>query len=204
MIDNNALFSISYGLFILTTNFDNFDNGCVINTAMQITDNPKQIVIGVNKNNKTHDMIISSKKFNVSIISEDAKFSLFENFGFKSGKDYNKFSSFNDFKRSENGLIYITQGTNAYISCEVVQIVDCITHSLFIAEIKYAEKIGEEKSATYDYYFKNIKPKPEKTSGSSKKYVCKICGYVYEGEKLPEDFICPLCKHGSDVFEELK
>lgn len=203
MIDNNAMFSISYGLFVLTAKDNEFNNGCIVNTVMQVTDSPKQIVVGVNKNNKTHDMIVSSAKFNVSVISEKADFSLFKQFGFKSGKDTDKFSDFSDCKKSENDIYYITKGTNAYISCNVVKVIDCITHSLFVAEVTDAVKLNDENSATYDYYFKNIKPKPQKEAGSSKKFVCKICGYVYEGESLPEDFVCPLCKHGSDVFEEV-
>lgn len=203
MIDNKAMFSLSYGLFILSARDNDFNNGCIINTVMQITNNPKQIVIGVNKTNKTHDMILKSGKFNISVISENADFSLFERFGFKSGNDVDKFSDFSETETSSNGVLYVIKDTNAYISAEVVSQIDCGTHSMFVASVCEAKVLSGDKSATYDYYFENIKPKPQKSDTDKKKYVCKICGYVYEGEKLPEDFVCPLCKHGAEDFEEI-
>lgn len=203
MIDNNAMFKLSYGLFVLSACENNFNNGCIINTVMQITDSPKQIVIAVNKDNKTHDMVESTGKFNISVISEKADFSLFETFGFKSGKDVNKFSAFTDTEIASNGILYINKYTNAFISGEVVSQIDCGTHSMFIATVSEAKILNSDKSATYDYYFENIKPKPQKSNDNKKKFVCKICGYVYEGESLPEDFICPLCKHGAADFEEV-
>ncbi len=195
-----ALFKLTYGLFVLSTRDGEKDNGCIINTAMQVTDNPLQIVIAVNKNNYTLEMIQKSGVFNVSILSESTPFSVFENFGFKSGRTEDKFSSFENKKRSANGIYYITEYTNAFISAKVVKTVDCGTHLMFIGEVTEAEILSDKTSVTYDYYFKNIKPKPEK---KKKGYVCKICGYVYEGEPLPEDFICPLCKHPASDFEKL-
>ena len=203
MLNKKAMFSLSYGLYVLTTKEDYFNNGCIINTVMQITDEPKQIVIAVNKNNKTHDMIVSTGKFNISVISEKADFSLFERFGFQSGKNTDKFQSFDNISVSDNGIIYITEATNAFLSAEVTTMTDCGTHTLFTAKVIDGEILNEDKSATYSFYFEIIKPKQQKTT-DKKGFVCKICGYVYEGEELPENFICPLCKHGADDFEEIK
>ena len=200
-IQNEAMFKLSYGLFVLTAKEGEKDNGCIINTAMQITDKPLQIAVCVNKSNFTHDMIAKSREFNLSVLSEKADFEIFKRFGFVSGRDTNKFADFFDVKRSENGLLYVTQGVNAFMSAQVVSVVDCGTHSMFIAEVTEAKVLSEDKSVTYEYYFANIKPKTEK---KKKGYVCKICGYVYEGEKLPDDFICPLCKHPASDFEELE
>ena len=203
MLNKKAMFSLSYGLYVLTAKEDDFNNGCIINTVMQITDEPKQIVIAVNKNNKTHDMIVSTGKFNISVISEKADFSLFERFGFQSGKNTDKFQGFDNISVSDNGIIYITEATNAFLSAEVTTMADCGTHTLFTAKVIDGEILNEDKSATYSFYFENIKPKQQKST-DKKGFVCKICGYVYEGEELPEDFICPLCKHGADDFEEIK
>lgn len=200
-IQNEAMFKLSYGLFVLTAKDGEKDNGCIINTAMQITDTPKQIAVCVNKSNFTHDMIVKTKEFNLSILSEEADFEDFKRFGFKSGRDTDKFDGYSEFRRSENGIAYITKAVNAFMSAKVVEVVDCGTHSMFIAEITQAEVLSDEKSVTYEYYFANIKPKPEK---KKKGFVCKICGYVYEGESLPEDFVCPLCKHPASDFEELE
>jgi len=203
MVDNKAMFSLSYGLFVLSVHENGFDNGCIINTVMQITDTPNQIVIAVNKNNKTHDMIVSTGKFNVSTISEKADFSLFERFGFNSGRDTDKFSGFIGVEKASNNIFYITENTNSFISGEVVSQIDCGTHSMFVAKVTETKILNDDKSATYAYYFENIKPKPKMSNSSKKKFVCSVCGYVYEGESLPKDFICPLCKHGAEVFEEL-
>lgn len=200
-IQNEAMFKLSYGLFVLTAKDGDKDNGCIINTAMQITDKPLQIAVCVNKSNFTHDMIVKSGKLNLSVLSEKADFEIFKRFGFVSGRDTDKFADFFDVKRSENDLLYVTKGVNSFMSAQVVSVVDCGTHSMFIAEVTEAKVLSEDKSVTYEYYFANIKPKPEK---KKKGYVCKICGYVYEGENLPEDFICPLCKHPASDFEELE
>ena len=199
MIDNNSLFKISYGLFVLSAKDGEKDNGCIINTAQQITNAPNRISVAVNKANYTHDMIVKSKKFNVSTLTESTPFEIFQHFGFQSGKDTEKFVG--EPLRTENGIAYIGGVSNAVISGEVEQIIDCETHSIFIAKVTEAKILSDEKSVTYDYYFANIKPKPKKEE--KKGYVCKICGYVYEGEPLPADFICPICKHGSEDFEKL-
>ena len=195
-----ALFKLTYGLFVLSARDGEMDNGCIINTAMQVTDTPLQIAVAVNKNNYTLEMIQKSGVFNVSILSENTPFSLFQNFGFKSGRNEDKFSNFETKKRAQNGVFYITEYTNAFISAKVVKTLDCGTHMMLIGEVTEAEILSDKPSVTYDYYFKNIKPKPEE---KKKGYVCKICGYVYEGEPLPDDFICPICKHPASDFEKL-
>lgn len=202
MIRNEAMFKLSYGLFVLTATENGKDNGCIINTASQITDNPKRMTIAVNKSNYTCGMIERTKKFTVSVLSQEATFDIFKRFGFASGKDTDKFTGHNDHYRTENGTFFICEGTNAYISCTVTETIDCGSHILFIADVTEAETLSDVPSATYQYYFDNIKPKPE--APKKKGFVCKICGYVYEGDELPEDFVCPLCKHGADDFEELK
>lgn len=203
MIRNEAMFKLSYGLFVLTAHENGKDNGCIINTATQITDNPKRISIAVNKNNLTCEMIERTKKFTVSVLSTDATFDLIKRFGFASGRDTDKFVGHNDHYRTENGTYFICEGTNAYISCTVTEIIDCGSHMLFISDVTEAETLSDVPSATYQYYFDHIKPKPEAPK-KKKGYVCKICGYVYEGEELPPDFICPLCKHGADDFEPIE
>lgn len=202
-MDMNAMFKIGYGLYVLTAKTDK-DNGCIINTAMQVTTTPNRIAVTVNKDNKTHDMIMESGKFNVSIISEQADFSLFKHFGFQSGASVNKFAEYTHMERAENGIYYITMGTNAYISGEVVEKVDLGTHTMFIADVTDGKVLNDEKSATYTYYHENIKPKPEEAKEEVKGYRCVICGYVHEGEELPEDFVCPICKHGASDFEKIK
>ena len=200
-IENNTMFKISYGLFVLTAKMGDKDNGCIVNTVEQVTSQPLRILVTVNKDNYTHDIIKATGEFNVSILTESAPFSVFERFGFQSGRDADKFSGFDKAKRSENGILYLTEYSNAFISGKVLQEVDCTTHTLFIAEVTEAKVLSDEKSVTYSYYHKNIKPKPESAKKSG--YVCKICGYVYEGDVLPEDFVCPLCKHGALDFEKL-
>lgn len=199
-INNESMFALSYGLFVITAKTDK-DNGCIINTVQQVTQNPLKISVTVNKNNYTHDMIVKSKEFNVSVLTESVPFSVFERFGFSSGRDTDKFDGFDNVSRTENGILYITDNTNAVISGKVTQMIDLGTHTLFIADVTEANKLNNDKSVTYQYYFDNIKPKPQPQK--KKGYVCKICGYVYEGENLPDDFICPLCKHGAEDFEPL-
>ena len=201
MIKNDAMFKLSYGLFILSAHENEKDNACIINTACQITSDPKKITIAVNKNNYTCGMIERTRKFTVSVLSTEATFDLIKRFGFSSGKDTNKFDGFKDHYATENGTHFVCVGTNAYISCTVTDIVDCGTHLLFISEVTEAETLSDEPSATYQYYFDHIKPKAEQPKKNG--YVCKICGYVYEGDELPEDFICPLCKHGAEDFEPI-
>ena len=199
-MDTKALFKIGYGLYALTAK-DEKDNGCIINTVMQVTSNPLQIAIAVNKRNYTNEMIQKTRKFNLSILSEKADFSIYEHFGYKSGRDTDKFATFYDTKRSPNGLLYITKGTNAYMSAYVQHEMDLGTHSLFIGQLVAIESLSDDKSATYDYYQNNVKPKPENMK--KKGWRCKICGYIYEGEELPDDYICPICKHGAIDFEKL-
>ena len=200
-MDNKVLFNIGYGLYVLTANEGEKDNGCIINTVMQVTSDPLQIAIAVNKKNYTNEMIQRTKKFNVSILSESSKFEIFKHFGFQSGRDVDKFASFYDTKRSPNGVLYITQNTNSYMSAYVKQEIDLGTHTLFIAQLVAAEILSEEPTVTYTYYQNNIKPKPQKTE--KKGWRCKICGYIYEGEYLPPDFICPICKHSAENFEKI-
>lgn len=202
----NAMNNLSYGLFVLTAGKEDFDNGCIINTVQQVTVEPNCITIAVNKGNLTHDMIMETNKFNVSVISEKADFELFKHFGFQSGRDVNKFDGFSDCAVSGNGLKYITKGVNAYLSAWVKETVDLGTHTLFIAQVTYSEVLNEDPSATYGYYHTNIKPKPvdtgKKENGQTV-WRCTICGYEYVGEELPEDFICPLCKHPASDFEKV-
>ncbi len=204
MVEPNALFKLSYGLFVLTAKDGGKDNGCIINTVTQLTDTPKRITIAVNKANYTHDMIQKTGVFNVSVLSEDVPFKIFQQFGFQSGRDADKFAGMATQTRSANGLRYLDEYTNAFISAKVISAEDYGTHTLFVADITEAKVLSAEPSVTYAYYFEHIKPKPQPTTEAKKGWVCKICGYVYEGEDLPADFICPLCKHGAEDFEPLK
>ncbi len=200
-MDNTAVFKLSYGLYILTARENDFDNGCIINTMLQQTSNPLTVSVTVNKANKTCEMIENTKKFNVSIISENAPFSLFEHFGFHSGRDYDKFADYPNSDRASNGIYYIPGYTNAFFCCEVIDSIDMGSHIMFTARVIDAENLTDFESMTYAFYHKNVKPKPQPTE--KKGYRCKICGYVYEGEELPEDFVCPLCKHGAEDFEKI-
>lgn len=203
-VNPSAMFKLSYGLFMLSAKDGSKDNGCIINTVTQITDNPKRISIAVNKKNYTCEMIDKTGAFAVSVLTEETPFEIFKRFGFKSGRDTDKFTDFKDIKRTADGCYYLTKYANAFISCKVSEKIDCGTHILFIAEVTGAEVLSDEPSATYAYYFENIKPKPAAQAEKKKGFVCKICGYVYEGETLPDGFICPLCKHGADDFEPIK
>ena len=203
-VEPNAMFKLSYGLFVLTAKDGKKDNGCIINTAAQLTSNPNRISIAVNKNNFTHDMIAKTGEFNVSILNTDATFDIFKWYGFQSGRDTEKIQG-EKMPRSRNGIVYVEGCTNAFISGKVVDMYDYGTHTLFIADVTEARVFNNVPSVTYAYYFDHIKPKPQKPAGEKKVgWVCKICGYVYEGEELPADFICPLCKHGAADFEKLK
>lgn len=202
-IDNNALFKLSYGLFVLTAKDGDKDNGCIINTVTQLTDIPKRLTIAVNKQNYTHDMIMKTGAFNVSVLSEDVPFKVFQHFGFQSGREADKFADGSVIARSQNGIVYLPEYTNAFISAQVIETRDYGTHTLFIADIVQAQILSDVPSVTYTYYFEHIKPKPAPVDEDKKGFVCKICGYVYEGDELPPDFICPLCKHGVEDFEPL-
>lgn len=199
-IENNALFKLSYGLYVLTAK-DEKDNGCIINTTLQVTSSPNRISVTVNKNNLTHDMIMKTKIFNVCPLTENAPFEIFKHYGFQSGKNTDKIIDNPNLTRSENGLFYLPACTNAFISGQVIDTVDLGTHTMFIADVTEAKVLNNEKSVTYEYYQENIKPK--KQDAPKKGYICKICNYVYEGDELPEDFVCPICKHGASDFEKL-
>ena len=206
IMDSKAMFKLSYGLFVLTAKRDDKDNGCITNTAIQVTSEPNQIAVAINKANYTHDMVMDTKKFNVSILSEKASFDTFKHFGFQSGRDIDKFDGYSTCKRSSNGLMYVTEGTNAYISVDVEQMIDLGTHTLFIGAVTDMEVLDNTPSATYTYYQENIKPKPEAvgtTPTGETVWRCKICGYEYVGEELPDDFICPWCKHPASDFEKV-
>lgn len=200
-MNTNALFKIGYGLYVLTANEQGKDNGCIVNTVMQLTSEPLQIAVCVNKNNYTCEMIQRTRKLNVSVLVEGTEFDVFKNFGYQCGRNIDKFASFYDTKRSNNGVLYITKNTNAYFSAYVQQEIDLGTHIMFIAQLVESEVLSEQPTVTYDYYQKNIKPasKPVDKKG----WRCKICGYIYEAEVLPPDYICPICKHGAIDFEKI-
>jgi len=203
----NAMLKIPCGLFVLTAKDSDKDNGCIINTVMQITAQPNRIAIAVNKANYTHKMITQTGEFNVCILTESTPYSVFEHFGFRSGSDTDKFTGYNSGeseKRTKNNIRYLPKFVNAVISAKVVETKDYGSHSLFVAEVTETLVLSEEPGVTYQFYFDNIKPKPQKTTpetGGKGGFICKICRYVYEGDTLPDDFICPLCKHGVIDFE---
>ena len=199
-LDPTALFKIGYGLYVVSCNDGAKDTGCIVNTVTQVTASPNRIAVTVNKQNYTHHVIKKTGKLNINCLSEDAPFSVFENFGFKSGRTENKFDGV-PFTRSANGLAVLSQHINAYISLSVESYADLGTHGMFICSVTGAEKVNDNESMTYAYYHASVKPKPE-TQGK-KGFVCRICGYIYEGESLPADFVCPICKHGAEDFEPI-
>ena len=200
-MDNKAMFNLSYGLFILTAKDGEKDNGCIVNTVGQVTSQPNRISLTVNKANYTHDMILKTKEFNVSVLAEHSKFETYRHWGFQSGRNTDKLESIS-FKRSANGLVYIADETNAFLSAKVVSTLDLGTHTLFIADVTDGEVLSQVPSATYSFYQNNIKPKPASTE-KRKGFICTVCGYIYEGETLPDDFICPVCKHPASDFRPL-
>lgn len=205
-MNDKTMHKLSYGLFVLTAHDGGKDNGCIINTAIQLTTNPQRISIAVNKANHTHDMIMNSKNFIVSIISEEASFDLFKRFGFQSGKDVDKFDGFIDCKRGYNNCNIITKGTNGYIAAWIDQTIDLGTHTLFLALVTDMEILSDVPSTTYSYYQNHIKPKPQPKKEHTGKTIwrCTVCGYEYEGEELPADFICPICKHPASDFVKVE
>jgi len=203
MIDPKTMFKLSYGLFVLTTKDGEKDNGCITNTAIQISEKPRRISLAVNKANFSCEMLMKTGVFNVSILAENAPFSVFERFGFHSGRDTDKFSGIEGSHRTDNGVRYLPEFANAVISGRVVETSDNGSHILFVADVTQAMVISNERSVTYQYYFDHIKPKPKPQAEKKAGYVCKICGYVHEGDTLPDDFICPLCKHGASDFEKI-
>ena len=202
MIEKQAMYKLTYGLFVVTTKKDEGQNGCIVNTVSMLTDEPKRITVFVNKANYTEQLLRENKQFNVSVLTESTPFSVFERFGFQSGKTVDKFADVN-YPTAENGLYYLPQNANAVISAKVVDCHDYGTHTLFVAEVTSAKTLSDEKSVTYEYYQNNIKPKPQAKADGQEKWVCKICGYVHEGEELPDDFICPWCKHPASDFEKI-
>ena len=199
-MDNKAMFNLTYGLFLLTAKDGGKDNGCVVNTVVQVTSQPNRITVAVNKENYTCQMISKTGEFNVSVLSEKANFETFRHWGMQSGKNADKTAGIT-FSRSENGIIYIAEECNAYLSAKVVSATDLGTHILFLADVTDARILSDEKSATYAFYQANIKPKADQPK--KKGFICSVCGYIYEGETLPDDFICPWCNHPASFFKPL-
>ena len=199
--DMSALFKIGYGLYVVTCHDGKKDNGLIVNTVTQVTNSPNRIAVTINKENYSHHVIKQTGKMNINCLTVDAPFRVFEAFGFRSGRNVDKFADCTPL-RADNGLVFLPRYINAFMSLDVEQYVDLGTHGMFICSVSEARVISDAETMTYAYYHANVKPKPQ-TEGK-KGYVCKICGYVYEGETIPEDFICPLCKHGVADFEEIK
>ncbi len=199
--DLSALFNIGYGLYVVTSNDGKKDNGLIVNTVTQVTNTPNKIAVTINKENYSHHVIKQSGKMNINCLTEEAPFAVFEKFGFLSGRNTDKFAECEPL-RSDNGLIFLPRHINSFMSLEVEQYVDLETHGMFICNVTEARVLSQKPTMTYTYYQEHVKPKPE-TEGK-KGFVCKVCGYIYEGETLPEDFVCPLCKHGAADFEEIK
>ena len=199
--DMTALFKIGYGLYVVTSNDGNKDNGLIVNTVTQLTDNPNRVAVNINKANYSHDVIKETGIMNVNCLSTKAPFKVFQTFGFQSGKTADKFAGCTPF-RSDNGLVFLPRYINAFLSLKVEQYVDLDTHGMFICSVTEARVISDVETMTYTYYQKNVKPKPD-TEGRTG-FVCTICGYIYEGDELPEDYVCPLCKHGPADFEPIE
>lgn len=199
--DLNALFNIGYGLYVVTCNDGKKDNGLIVNTVTQVTNTPNRIAVTINKDNYSHHVIKQSGVMNINCLSTDAPFSVFQRFGFHSGRNVDKFEGEEIF-RSDNGMVFLSKYINSFMSLKVEQYIDLGTHGMFICTVTESRVISNTETMTYTYYQKNVKPKPE-TQGK-KGFVCKICGYVYEGDELPEDFVCPLCKHGAADFEPIE
>lgn len=205
MKNTKAMYSLSYGLFVLTTREGEKDNGCIINTAGQVTITPNRVTVAVDKSNLTHDMVLATGEFTLSILSEQADFSLIQRFGFGSGRDKDKFAGFDGAERGDNGILHVTRGVNAWLACKVVSVQDLGTHTLFLADVTDGDTVSSVPSATYAYYQAHIKPRPKAPApveeSGKKRWICKVCGFIYEGDFLPEDYICPLCKHPASDFE---
>ncbi len=202
-MEKTAMYTLTYGLFVVTARDGKVDNGCITNTVGQVTSTPNRISLTVNKANFTHDMIVKTGVFNVSVISQKADFGLFERFGFHSGREVDKFEGLYEYERAENGVTYITKGVNAVLCARVVASYDLGTHTMFIADVTDGWNMSKAPSCTYAYYLSEIKPKPQQNASGKTVWRCKICGYEYEGENLPDEFVCPICKHGKDDFEKV-
>ena len=199
--DLSALFNIGYGLYVVTSNDGKKDNGLIVNTVTQVTNTPNRVAVTINKENYSHHVIKQTGKMNINCLTVDTPFTVFEKFGFVSGRNVDKFAECEPL-RSDNGLVFLPRFINSFMSLKVEQYIDLDTHGMFICSVTEARVISDRETMTYTYYYDNVRPKPE-TDGK-KGYVCKVCGYVYEGDTLPDDFICPLCKHGAADFEEIK
>ena len=215
-MDKKALHTLTYGLFVLTAKEGDKDNGCIVNTVQMLTSDPIRVVVFVNKSNYTEEMISRTGEFNVSVLERGTPFALFQNFGFASGRDTDKFAG-RVYPRSENGLYYIYENSSAYLSCKVVGKHDYGTHTLFVGEVTETKRLSDKKSLSYEQYLTEVKPQVKATpvvnaNGNNadsataapvqEKWVCKVCGYVHEGP-LPDDFICPWCKHPASDFERI-
>ena len=206
-LSNDAITKIGYGLYVLIAREGDKDNGCICNVVAQLTSSPMQMMIAVNKQNLTHDMILQTGRFNVCCLTEHTPMKVIQHFGFQSGRDVNKFEGCDVEMRSSNGLLYLPKYVNAYLSGQVNYAKDLGTHTLFIADITEAVHLSDDPSLTYAYYQEHIKPKPvaaPKAEGGKKKWVCAVCGYVYEGDELPADYICPWCKHPASDFKPVE
>ena len=201
MIEKEAMYKLTYGLFVLTTK-DGKDNGCIVNTVSMLTNTPKRITVYVDKTNYTEEIIRKTGVFNACVLTEKTPFSVFEKFGFVSGRDKDKIAT-GEYPRTENGLVYLNEYSNAVISAKVIGAHDYGTHTLFVAEVTEAKVLSDDKSVTYDYYQSNIKPRPNANQTGKEKWVCKVCGYEHEGP-LPDDFICPWCTHPAEDFERVR
>ena len=195
-----ALFNIGYGLYVVTSNDGNKDNGLIVNTVTQVTNTPNRVAVTINKLNYSCEVIAKTGKLNISTLSQDAPFTIFERFGFQSGRNADKFADFDHAQRASNGLLFLDKYANAFICGKVISQVDLDTHVMFICDVTQCANLSKQETMTYTYYQQNVKPKPD---AEKKGFVCKICGWVYEGEELPDDLICPLCKHGAADFESL-
>ncbi len=198
--DLSALFNIGYGLYVVTSHDGKKDNGLIVNTVTQVTNTPNRVAVTINKDTYSHHVIKQTGKMNINCLTVDAPFSVFEHFGFQSGRNTDKFADCEPL-RADNGLIFLPRHINSFLSLKVEQYVDLDTHGMFICSITEARVLSDRETMTYTYYQEHVKPKPQ-TDGK-KGFVCKVCGYVYEGEELPEDFVCPLCKHGAADFEPI-
>ena len=198
--DLSALFNIGYGLYVVTSNDGNKDNGLIVNTVTQVTNTPNRVAVTINKENYSHHVIRQTGKMNVNCLDVSAPFELIKNFGFQSGRTADKFQGFEEL-RSDNGLRFLPRHINSFMSLQVESYVDLGTHGMFICAVTEARVMGNTETMSYNYYYNNVKPKPQ--AEGKKGYACKICGWIYEGENLPEDIVCPLCKHGAADFEPL-
>ena len=198
--DLTALFRIGYGLYVVTSNDGKKDNGLIVNTVIQLTDTPNRVAVNINKANYSHHVIKQTGMLNVNCLSTEAPFSVFQQFGFQTGRSVDKFAG-QTVHRSDNGLVFLDKYINAFMSLKVEDYVDLGTHGMFICSVTAARVMSNQETMTYTYYQNNVKPKPE-TEGK-KGFVCKVCGYIYEGDELPADYICPLCKHGAADFEPI-